>query len=511
MIAPDLATFIGLAARHGVVPIHSELLADLDTPLAVYARLRGSGPSFLLESAEHGERWGRYSFVGVDPFLVLRGTAGAVEVEGEAPVDLTGLGILDALERVLAALDAPPVLDVPLHGGAVGYLGYDIVREIERLPVPAADPVGMPDATLMFPRHVVALDHLRQTMTLVTNAVTFGVANGRLAEVHAAAVDDHRRLVDRLVAPVAPSRALAPPDRADADDAATNLEPGGFEQRVERVQEHILAGDTFQTVLSQRFSIDTDADALDLYRVLRVINPSPYLYLLDLGEAQVVGSSPEALVRVTGRHVESWPIAGTRSRGASPEDDLAHEQELLADAKERAEHVMLVDLARNDLGRVSEPGSVRVSAMMRVERYSHVMHLVSEVTGLLRDDVGVVDVLRATFPAGTVSGAPKVRAMELIAELEPDRRGVYAGAVGYLDLAGNLDTCITIRTVVLKDGRAHVQAGAGIVADSVPGLEERETRHKAGAVLAAIRAAERLAGSDPRTLAAPAPTDGPER
>lgn len=500
MIAPALADFVALGRRHGVVPLHSELLADLDTPLSVYARLAGAGPSFLLESAEHGERWGRFSFVGIDPFLVLRGRAGEVAVEGECPVDVEGLGILDALERVLAALDAPPLSGVPLHGGAVGYLGYDVVREIERLPEPAGDPVGMPDATLLFPRHVVALDHLRQTMTLVTNAVTAGVPEDRLAAVHAAAVDAHERLVGRLTERVGPMRPVAPPDPIAAEDAVSNLPPGGYEERVEHIQEHVLAGDTFQTVLSQRFSVPTAASALDLYRVLRVINPSPYLYLLDLGDAQVVGSSPEALVRVSGRHVESWPIAGTRPRGATPEEDAERERELRDDAKERAEHVMLVDLARNDLGRVCAPGSVRVSSMMRVERYSHVMHLVSEVTGTLRDEVGVVDVLRATFPAGTVSGAPKVRAMQLIAGLEPDRRGVYAGAVGYLDLAGNLDTCITIRTVVLKDGLAHVQAGAGIVADSVPGLEERETRHKAGAVLAALRAAERLAAADGPTL-----------
>ena len=267
---------------------------------------------------------------------------------------------------------------------------------------------------------------------------------------------------------------------------------GAYLEAVRRIKEHIVAGDTFQTVLSQRFSVRTDVDPFDLYRVLRVINPSPYLYLIDTGEAHIVGSSPEALVQVQGRRVETWPIAGTRRRGADPHEDRMLDQELLADTKERAEHVMLVDLARNDLGRVCEPGTVDVSQFMEVERYSHVMHLVSAVTGELREGVGPVDVLRATFPAGTVSGAPKVRAMELIDELEPTRRGPYAGAVGYLDLAGNLDTCITIRTVVLHDGVAHVQAGAGIVADSVPEREEQETRDKASAVLAAIRAAELL-------------------
>ncbi|MEX0835411.1 MAG: anthranilate synthase component I family protein, partial [Nitriliruptor sp.] len=285
---------------------------------------------------------------------------------------------------------------------------------------------------------------------------------------------------------------VAPPVKAAPPRVPSNLAPGEYEQLVEVVKEHIRAGDTFQTVISQRFSVDTSASAFDLYRVLRVINPSPYLFLLDLGDAQIVGSSPEALVQVQGDHVETWPIAGTRPRGATPAEDREHERSLIADAKERAEHVMLVDLARNDLGRVCETGSVRVGELMHVERYSHVMHLASSVSGKLRDGLGPVDVLRAVFPAGTVSGAPKVRAMEIIDDLEPTRRGPYAGAVGYVDFAGNLDTCITIRTVVLKDGVAYVQAGAGIVADSQPRAEEQETRDKAGAVLAAVQAAERI-------------------
>jgi anthranilate synthase component I len=502
MTAPDLEGFLALGRQHGVVPVWREVLADLDTPLSVHARLAGDGPSFLLESAEHGERWGRYSFVGIDPFLVLRSQGGRVEVEGELPVgiDLAGAqGVLDTLERILEALATPSLLDVPLHGGAVGYLGYDVVREVEALPGGGRDDLGLPDAVLLFPRHVVALDHLRQTMTVVTNVVTLGCDDAELARRHAAAVAANDALVARLAGARAAMVPLAPPRPERVEDLASNLEPGGYEAAVARVKDHIVAGDTFQTVLSQRFSTPTTVAAFDLYRVLRVINPSPYLYLLDLGDAQIVGSSPEALVRLQDRRVETWPIAGTRPRGADADDDRRKEQELLTDAKERAEHVMLVDLARNDLGRVCEPGTVSVDAMMRVERYSHVMHLVSAVSGRLRDGVSAVDVLRATFPAGTVSGAPKVRAMELIDELEPSRRGPYAGAVGYLDLAGNLDTCITIRTVVLKDGVAHVQAGAGIVADSDPVAEERETRHKAGAVLAAIRAAERL--TDPtRTL-----------
>jgi anthranilate synthase component I len=496
-VQPTREAFLRDAATHGVVPVWRELLADLETPLSVHAKLAGDGPSFLLESAEHGERWGRYSFVGFDPFLVLRGRRGAVSWEGDPPAEVAGAsGPLDALARATSAFRAPPVLDLPLHGGAVGYVGYDAVREVERVPDTGHDDLGLPDLVMLFPRHVVALDHLRQVLTVVTNVVTDTEDAQELARRYDAAVAATDAVVERLAAAAPPLRPVAPPQpQADgASDAPSNLAPGAYEAMVEAVKEHIRAGDTFQTVVSQRFAVPTRASAFDLYRVLRVINPSPYLYLLDLGEAQIVGSSPEALVQVQGRHVETWPIAGTRPRGATPQEDREHERELVADAKERAEHVMLVDLARNDLGRVCETGSVEVGEMMHVERYSHVMHLVSSVTGVLREGLGPVDVLRSVFPAGTVSGAPKVRAMEIIDALEPTRRGPYAGAVGYVDLAGNLDTCITIRTVVLKDGTAYVQAGAGIVADSRPRAEEAETRAKAGAVLAAIRAAEGLLG-----------------
>jgi anthranilate synthase component I len=494
-VHPSREEFLRLASDHGVVPVWREVLADLETPLSVYAKLRGEGRSFLLESAEHGERWGRYSFVGVDPFLVLEGRDGEVRWEGEPPgTALDAAGPLDALARVTDVLRAPSLLDVPLHGGAVGYIGYDAVREVERIPDTGRDDLGMPDVLMMFPRHVVALDHLRQVMTVVTNVVTEGVAGSELDARYADAVASTDAVVERLASAAPPLQPVSPPSRGTPEPAPSNLEPGGYERMVEAVKEYVRAGDTFQTVVSQRFALETSASAFDLYRVLRVINPSPYLYLLDLGDTQIVGSSPEALVQVQGRHVEMWPIAGTRPRGSTPEEDRAYEQDLVADAKERAEHVMLVDLARNDLGRVSEIGSVRVSDMLQVERYSHVMHLTSLVTGTLREGLGPVDVLRAVFPAGTVSGAPKVRAMEIIDELEPTRRGPYAGAVGYVDLAGNLDTCITIRTVVLQEGTAYVQAGAGVVADSVPEREEEETRNKAGAMIAAIRAAEALHG-----------------
>ncbi len=501
-LAPDVATFRDLAAGHGVVPVARRVLADLHTPLQVYDRVRGDGPSFLLESAEHGERWGRFSFVGFDPLLVVRSRGGAVTLDGDVPAAVSaalpeGGGLLDTLDVLLRLLSAPPVAGVPLHGGAVGYLGYDVVREVERLPDTVEDDLGLADAVLTFPRHVVALDHLTQTMTVVTNVVTVGLDDAARTAAHADADAANAAVLARLADPARPHPPVAPPSGPGAmpSGVRSSLPEGAYVDAVARIKEHIVAGDTFQTVLSQRFSVPTAVDPFDLYRVLRVINPSPYLYLIDTGEAQVVGSSPEALVQVHDGRVETWPIAGTRRRGADADEDRELATELLADVKERAEHVMLVDLARNDLGRVCAPGSVEVSQLMEVERYSHVMHLVSAVTGRLRDGVGPVDVLRATFPAGTVSGAPKVRAMELIDELEPTRRGPYAGAVGYLDLAGNLDTCITIRTVVLHDGVAHVQAGAGIVADSVPALEEQETRDKASAVLAAIRAAELLHGT----------------
>jgi anthranilate synthase component 1 len=503
-VTPTLEGFRTLAEGHGVVPVARRVLADLHTPLGVYDRVRGDGPSFLLESAEHGERWGRYSFVGFDPFLVVRSRGGRVSVEGELPrgvaVPPADAGLLDTLDVLIGTLAAPPLVDVPLHGGAVGYLGYDVVREVERLPETTTDDLGLADGVLSFPRHVIALDHLQQAMTVVTNVIVAGLDAAELDAAYAAADAANAQVLARLAEPSRRRPPVAPPRRGGASElpqVVSTMGDGAYLEAVARIKEHIVAGDTFQTVLSQRFSVETDVDPFDLYRVLRVINPSPYLYLIDTGEAHIVGSSPEALVQVHDRTVETWPIAGTRRRGADADEDRALAQELLADAKERAEHVMLVDLARNDLGRVCEPGTVEVSQLMEVERYSHVMHLVSAVTGRLRDDVGPVDVLRATFPAGTVSGAPKVRAMELIDELEPTRRGPYAGAVGYLDLAGNLDTCITIRTVVLHDGRAHVQAGAGIVADSVPESEEQETRDKASAVLAAIRAAELLhAGTD---------------
>jgi anthranilate synthase component 1 len=498
-ILPSKQDFVAHAADHGSVPVFTELLGDTATPVGVYARVAGPG-SFLLESAEQG-RWGRYSFVGLDPVWTLTGRDGTFSFTGEVPGGVAddATGPLDALDRVTRALHAPTgLLDLPLHGGAVGYIGFEAVREVEpTVPATGEDTLGLPDVLQSFPRHVVALDHQQQRMTVVTNVVTADLGPDEAAVAYDLAVAATEALAARVTA--GHTLSPVPPPASDGPaEATSNLPPGRYEEMVEEVLEHVRAGDTFQTVPSQRFAVATDADPLTLYRSLRVINPSPYLFLLDFGDHQVIGSSPEALVQVHGREVETWPIAGTRPRGATPAEDDAHERSLRADEKEIAEHVMLVDLARNDLGRVCDIGSVRVRDLMTIERYSHVMHLVSSVVGTIPEDVSPVDVLRAVFPAGTVSGAPKVRAMQIIDELEPTRRGVYAGAVGYVDTAGNLDTCIALRTLVLEDGVAYVQAGAGIVADSVPATEEAETRHKAGALLSAIAAADAMAAADGR-------------
>ncbi|MDP9023202.1 MAG: anthranilate synthase component I [Actinomycetota bacterium] len=488
---PSREQFLRLAADHAVVPVWREILSDLETPLSVYAKLSGRGPSFLLESAEHGERWGRYSFVGLEPFLILRGRDGTVSWEGGVPpAGRDATGPLDALDKVTRALTGPAIPGLPpLHSGAVGYIGWEAVREIERVPITGRDDLHIPDVVMLFPRHVVAIDHLLQKLTVVTNVV--------IGDDPGAQYDQACGMADELVAllgAATPSTLADPPSTEPVEDAQSNLTPGQYEAMVARAKEHIAAGDVFQVVPSQRFGVPTRASAFDVYRMLRVINPSPYLFLFDLDELHIVGSSPEALVRVEGRRAETWPIAGTRPRGSTLEEDRRLERELLASDKERAEHVMLVDLGRNDLGRVCEVGTVSVDELMVVERYSHVMHLVSRVTGTLRADVTPVDVLRAVFPAGTVSGAPKVRAMEIIDELEPTRRGAYAGAIGYVDLSGNVDTCIALRTLVLRDGVAYAQAGAGVVADSDPRAEEAETRSKAMALLTAVRAAERLSG-----------------
>ncbi|MGY1738741.1 anthranilate synthase component I [Geodermatophilus sp. SYSU D00684] len=477
-----------------VVPVTRRLLADGETAVGIYRKLAGNRPgTVLLESAEQGKRWSRYSFVGVRSAGVLTERDGRTLWLGDPLPGLTDdlpEDPLAAVRTLARRLRSPRREDLPrLTGGLVGYLGYDVVRRLERLPVTAADDLGMPELSLALVTDLAVLDHTDGTVLLIANALT-GSGDADTAWDDAVARLD--AMAADLTKAVPPGVATFTP--AEPPPVRSTMAPGQYEAGVETVREHIRAGDAFQVVLAQRFETDTDVDALDLYRVLRATNPSPYMYLLRFAGREtpfdVVGSSPEALVTVTGSSAVVHPPAGTRPRGATEEEDLRLAEGLLADPKERAEHVMLVDLARNDLGRVCVPGTVEVPDFMRIEYYSHVMHLVSTVGGEVAPGRDALDVFDATFPAGTVSGAPKPRAMEIIESLEPTRRALYAGTVGYLDASGDMDMAIAIRTAVLHQGRAYVQAGAGIVADSDPATEEAETRHKARAVLSAIATAE---------------------
>jgi anthranilate synthase component 1 len=480
-----------------VVPVTRRLLVDSQTAVGLYRALAGNRPgTVLLESAEQGRQWSRYSFVGVRSAGVLTERDGRTLWLGEPLPGLTDALPEDPLAaaRALARrLRSPrPEGLPPLTGGLVGYLGYDVVRRLERLPATATDDLGMPELALSLVTDLAVLDHTDGTVLLIANVLRTGGADPGTQW------DDAVARLDAMAADLTKAQApgVAVFGTAEAPAVRSTMPPGGYQDGVETVREHIRAGDAFQVVLSQRFELPTDVDALDLYRVLRATNPSPYMYLLRFAGREspfdVVGSSPEALVTVAGRSAVVHPPAGTRPRGATPEEDQRLADGLRADPKERAEHVMLVDLARNDLGRVSVPGTVEVTDFMRVELYSHVMHLVSTVSGELEEGRDALDVFDATFPAGTVSGAPKPRAMEIIETLEPTRRALYAGTVGYVDASGDMDMAIAIRTAVLHQGTAYVQAGAGIVADSDADTEEAETRHKARAVLSAIATAEGL-------------------
>jgi anthranilate synthase component I len=511
-LRPSLEEFVLLAKEYSVVPVWRELLGDLETPVSAFRKLGGAEGSVLLESVEHGERWGRFSFIGTDPFATFQARDGRVTWTGDPPEGLPSGPPMTVLRAALERLRSPAIPELaPLHAGAVGYLAYDVVRELERLPDQTEDDLQLPDALLILPRSVVVFDHLGQRIALVANVLVNQDTD--LDRAYRAAAGRLDALAERL-AVAAPSPPTPLPAAGPAAKATSDLEPGRYQRMVETAKEHIRAGDVFQVVPSQRFSVRTSADPFDVYRVLRVVNPSPYMYFLRLPGVTLAGSSPEVLVTVQGRAATMRPIAGTRPRGADQASDLSLERELKDDEKERAEHVMLVDLARNDLGRVCRPGTVKVDDFMRVERYSHVMHLVSDVTGELADGVTSFDVLAASFPAGTVSGSPKVRAMEIIDDLERHRRGPYAGCVGYFDFSGNLDTCITIRTCVFVDDVAYCQAGAGVVADSVPEREERETEAKARALLAAVAAAEALPGArgaEPGSPDRPAEAGSPDR
>ncbi|HUZ43722.1 MAG TPA: anthranilate synthase component I [Acidimicrobiales bacterium] len=498
-LKPDREAFRSLAAHHTVVPVWSELVADLQTPVAAFMRLAGDGPGFLLESVEHGERWARFSFVGRGhrARLVVRGTR--VEVEGSLPASVpTDQGALGALEALLGEYRSPAMPELPpFYGGVVGYLGYDVVREVEHLPGVPADDNGLPDAVLVVTGSVAAFDHWRQRAFLIENVV---VEPGSTAAQLDAAYDRAAIAIDQMAADLAAPLAEGPAEPPDPEDGRPdvrrNLTSDDYAAAVGVAKDHIVEGDIFQVVLSQRFDLELGATDIDLYRSLRQVNPSPYMYLLRHPELSVVGSSPEPMVQLLDGRVISRPIAGTRRRGRTEEHDRRMAAELIEHPKEVAEHIMLVDLARNDVGRVVDFGTEHVDELMTLERYSHVMHLTSQVSGRLRSGLGPIDVLRATLPAGTVSGAPKVRAMEIIDALEPTKRGPYAGVVGYVDFSGNLDTAIAIRTmIVMPDGRAMIQAGAGIVADSDPADEDLECQNKAAALLAAVPAARRMAAS----------------
>jgi anthranilate synthase component 1 len=494
VIKPSRDEFHSLAASHTVVPVWQEVLADLETPVSAYAKLVGDGTGFLLESVEHGERWSRFSFVGREPSATLVLRDGHIDVDGVLPADVPrDRGMLAALDALLHQYRSPAIPDLPpLQGGVMGYLGYDVVREVEHLPAPPPDDHHLPDAVMSVIGSLAAFDHWRQRVAMIESVPVLGLSDAALDEAYDEACRRLEAMTAELGRPL-PYAPVEPPDPADVPPEVRSTMPAGlYEAAVEVAKEHILAGDIFQVVLSERFDLDLDADPYDFYRVLRQVNPSPYMYFLRHPEVTIVGSSPEPLVQLVDGRVISRPIAGTRRRGRTDEDDRRMAGELKENPKEIAEHVMLVDLARNDVGRVAQFGTMHVDELMTLERYSHVMHLTSQVSGALVEGKGPIDVLRATLPAGTVSGAPKVRAMEIIDALEPTKRGPYAGVVCYLSFSGNIDTAITIRTMVVGPKGASVQAGAGIVADSDPALEEYECRNKAAALLAAIPAARRM-------------------
>ncbi|OKK08392.1 anthranilate synthase [Streptomyces sp. CB03234] len=505
----DLETFRKLAADRRVIPVSRRLLADGDTPVGLYRKLAAERPgTFLLESAENGRSWSRYSFIGVRSAATLTARDGQAHWLGTPPVGVPVDGDpLKALRATVEALHTPPMpggmggtptRDLasgmpPFTGGMVGYLGYDIVRRLERIGDHGKDDLRLPELTMLLTSDLAVLDHWDGTVMLIANAINHNDLDTGVDEAYADAVARLDAMAADLAKPLATEPAALPPSELPPYTALWGGQ--AYQDAVEDIKERIRAGEAFQVVPSQRFETPCTASALDVYRVLRATNPSPYMYLFRFDGFDVVGSSPEALVKVEDGHAMVHPIAGTRPRGATPQEDQALADELIADPKERAEHLMLVDLGRNDLGRVCEPGSVEVVDFMSIERYSHVMHIVSTVTGRVAEGRTAFDVLTACFPAGTLSGAPKPRAMQIIDELEPTRRGLYGGCVGYLDFAGDSDTAIAIRTALLRDGTAYVQAGAGVVADSDPVAEDTECRNKAAAVLRAVHTANRMNGA----------------
>ncbi|TSA55152.1 MAG: anthranilate synthase component I [Actinobacteria bacterium] len=491
---PSRDDFHLFSIAHTVVPVWTEVLADMETPVATYMKLVGHNPGFLLESVENGERWSRYSFVGRNPLATLVLRDGVITTSGEVPSEVVlDKGMLSAMESLLKIYKAPVMEELPpLQGGLMGFLGYDVVREVENLPNTPRDDRQLPDATISVIGSLAAFDHWRQRIYMLESVPLIELNNLEIDAAYDAAIERIRQAVADLTKPLS-YVAVEPPQASDYKSQFDPTKNGNSYQRaVLAAKEYITAGDIFQVVLSQRFDVKLNADPFDVYRVLRQVNPSPYMYYVKHPELTIVGSSPEPLVQLRDGKVISRPIAGTRKRG----NDEVHDRKLAAELKENpkevAEHVMLVDLARNDVGRVAKFGTMNVDEFMSLERYSHVMHLTSQVSGELLDGLGPIDVLRATLPAGTVSGAPKVRAMEIIDELEPVKRGPYAGVVGYVDFCGNLDTAIAIRTMFIGEHGASLQAGAGIVADSIPEDEDLECFNKTAALMAAIPAARRM-------------------
>ena len=489
-IRPGLEEFRGLARQGNIVPVYKEVLADMDTPVSAYVKLRGeSDCRFLFESIEGGERAARYSFLGIAPTKLFRSRGDQIAIEDRRTGEcrqFTGAAI-ESLKEMMHGCQGVHLPGLPrFTGGAVGYLGYDGIRLVEELPDTCEDDLDLDDMVFAVFDTIVAFDNLRHTVLLIANADLSEEAGVEEAYAEACARIGH---LDELLARPLPANPLR--GGRPMQPVRSNMSHDDYLRSIDRCLEYIRAGDIFQVVFSQRFTLETDSDPLDIYRVLRTVNPSPYMFMIELDGLHILGASPEILVRVEDGTLEVRPIAGTRPRGKTEDEDRELEAELLADDKDCAEHVMLVDLGRNDVGRVADYHTVGVTEMMVVERYSHVMHIVSNVRGKLSEEMDSIDALFACYPAGTLSGAPKIRAMEIIDELEPTRRGIYGGAIGYIDFSGNLDTCIAIRTMVVKDGRAYVQAGGGIVADSQPEAEYQETVNKAMALLRAVEMASR--------------------
>jgi anthranilate synthase component 1 len=490
MIHPTFEEFEQLAEKGNLIPIYQELLMDLETPLSFFKRLERNEYAFLLESVEGSERWARYSFLGTRPYLVFKSRGKDVEiVENGAKREFSADEPLRVLEGLLKEYRTVTVDGVPpFFGGALGYVSYDAVELLHVIDNAKKDPLGVPEIFFIFVQTLVAFDNLKHTIKVIDNVRLTGRAN--LRQAYDAATRRIGRLVSSLEKKARKTEARELIDKGRETKFRSNLTPQAFKAAVGKAKDYIQAGDIIQVVLCQRLETRTQADPFEIYRALRFINPSPYMYYLELEGLRVIGSSPETMVRLTGDTIELRPIAGTRRRGTSPAEEQALEADLLADPKERAEHIMLVDLGRNDVGRVAEIGTVEVNELMAIERYSHVIHLVSNVRGKLAAGKSPFDLFVSSFPAGTVSGAPKIRAMQIISELEPEKRGLYAGAIGYFSFNGNFDTCIVIRTIVMHGKKAFINAGAGIVADSDPEKEYQETLSKARAMLKAIELAE---------------------